>query len=222
MRARSARRFRHLVGGTSLLLVGGCAPPFTLPPHAATLAVYELDATETTVAQYRACVEARGCDSEKLNVSDMGLSDYCNWGKVGNDDHPINCVDWSQADAFCKWAGKRLPTEEEWEAAARAPLGFKYPWGNDEPGTRACWDKSDGTCPVGSHPSGATASGLQDIAGNVWEWTASNFDAGDADRVFRGGAWFNSRASNLRSAFRSWGSPSYRTSTIGFRCARGG
>ena len=124
-----------LLAGAGPLVVACAAtssiPGWTPPPHTVELAAYELDVTETTVAQYRACVDAHGCDAEKLNAHDT-----CNWGKTGKDDHPVNCVDWNQAEAFCKWAGKRLPTAEEWEAAAHGSTGYRYPWGNDAPGSQ--------------------------------------------------------------------------------------
>jgi formylglycine-generating enzyme required for sulfatase activity len=123
------------------------------------------------------------------------LSRLCN--REDRPDHPINCVDWAQATAYCKWAVKRLLTEAEWEYAARGPKGYPYPWGNDPPtATRlnACgteceamakreldvdwktmYEASDAwetTAPVGSFPEGVSPFGALDMAGNVWEWTA--------------------------------------------------
>ncbi len=116
--------------------------------------------------------------------------------------HPINCVDWNQANAYCTSVGKRLPTEEDWEYAARGTAGNEYPWGNTPaPSNQLCWngtgnDLGQGnrrsTCPVGSYPAGNTPLGL---AGNVWEWTSSGYSADysaardTASRVFRGGGW---------------------------------
>jgi formylglycine-generating enzyme required for sulfatase activity len=148
------------------------------PVHWVTLKPFWLDVTEVTVAAYKACVDAGACSKP-----DEG--NWCNWGKSDRGNHPINCVDWEQATQFCRWANKRLPTEEEWEYGTRqggVRGDRKYPWGNAEPSNQLCWDgkgkdagenRRRGTCPVGSYPLGDTPTGLKDMAGNVWEWTAS-------------------------------------------------
>jgi formylglycine-generating enzyme required for sulfatase activity len=166
-----------------------------------------MDETEVTVGAFRGCVDAARCkpfetvDWTGISEADRKKrSQACNWGKPDRDRHPINCVDWDQATAFCAWAAKRLPTEEEWEYAARGTEGRKYPWGDSEPGPsllNACgsecteWAKknlsaewkpmypgNDGwptTAPVGAFPAGASPLGLLDMAGNVWEWTSSGW-----------------------------------------------
>jgi formylglycine-generating enzyme required for sulfatase activity len=141
------------------------------PVHRVTVAAFSMDVTDVTTAAYGACVRAGKC-------SEPGAGDYCNWGKGDRQNHPINCVDWNQATAYCAYAGKRLPTEEEWEYAARGTDGRTYPWGNEAPSNQLCWNRGaskEGTCVVGSHPSGASPFGLQDMAGNVWQWTSSNY-----------------------------------------------
>jgi formylglycine-generating enzyme required for sulfatase activity len=172
---------------------------------------FELDVTEVTVAAYQACVDAGICTVPKSG-------ERCNWGRSGREEHPINCVDWEQANGFCSWAGKRLPTEEEWEYAARGNAGRTYPWGETAPSrTKLCLDRGDGTCSVCSRPSGSTPSGLCDMAGNVWEWTSASEEQG---RIMRGGSLFSYMAAEVRSASRKWGNPKGRVYFLGFRCAR--
>lgn len=236
------------------------------PQHAVTLSGYCIDTTEVTVNAYGACVAARGCSAASLTAQFSTRATYeedlkfwsrhCN--RSDRPDHPMNCVDWDQAAAFCKWAGKRLPTEAEWEYAARGNDGRVYPWGNEAPSAKrlnACgrecvamkkdlsdnqWSAmyiaNDGwetTAPVGSFPDGKSPFGALDMAGNVAEWTADRFHwysnaaatnpLGNTgiDRVARGGGWSKEYAVHVRAAYRDlWGSQA-RSSTVGFRCARG-
>ena len=199
---------------------GGEPPPRTPDQMRASLSPYELDLTEVTVAAYEACVKEGGCTTDGLNKSAGGSNDdHCNWGQSSRAEHPINCVDWNQAEAYCKWAGKRLPTEQEWEYAASSGKGWTYPWGNEEPASsKLCWSRSDGTCKVGSFPAGDNAFGVKALAGNVWEWTSSNYDANA--RVVRGGGWDNKIPDFVRASFRLRDAPSNRYSSLGFRCAR--
>jgi formylglycine-generating enzyme required for sulfatase activity len=175
------------------------------PRHEVTLSGYCIDRTEVTVVAYAECAAAGGCSAAPLTTNSTNFSldqvkrfsRWCN----GNDrpDHPINCIDWDHAAAYCRWTGKRLPTEAEWEYAARGNDGRVYPWGNEAPGVtrlNACggecvvmkereilaleamydgYDGNDGwetTAPVGSYPEGRSAFGALDMAGNVREWTA--------------------------------------------------
>jgi len=189
------------------------------PVHRVSVAGFAMDVTEVTTAAYSACVQAGRCSA-------AGTDAYCNYGHSDKNNHPINCVDWDQATAYCASVGKRLPTEEEWEYAARGTDGRKYSWGNEEPGTRACWNQRSArsTCSVGSYASGVF--GLKDMAGNVYEWTASGYSSdyrnnrGNSARVHRGGGWYAQVASFLRSSSRDWNAPSDRISYLGFRCAR--
>ncbi len=177
------------------------------PVTQVTLSPYYLDRTEVTVADFARCVRAGKCtwsDTVSVNLwiseDDVPkLSKACNWGRPGHENHPINCVDWTQAKAYCEWRGGRLPTEAEWEYGARGKDGRKYPWGDAAPdaikanacGTecRAWWKRGDHpysvmyeaadgwptTAPVGSFSAGASPFGLQDMAGNVAEWVEDAF-----------------------------------------------
>ena len=205
------------------------------PQRRVYLSAFSIDKHEVTVAQYRRCVRGGRCSKAKTGT-------YCNWSQSGRGQHPLNCVNWAQAKAYCAWAGKRLPTEAEWEKAARGTDGRTYPWGNAQAscqravmreGGSGCGKKS--TWPVGSKsPAGDSPYGAQDMAGNVWEWTADWYGksyysgapvrnpegpSAGPGRVVRGGSW-DSIARYVRAANRSYSTPADRTSNLGFRCAR--
>ncbi len=193
----------YLPGGTFVL--GGTKQTVTVAP-------FSLDLTEVTIDAYAKCVSAGKCSAPNTGGT-------CNWNVGGKGNHPINCVDWNQATSYCQWAGKRLPTEPEWEWAARGQArGTEYPWGNDAPVAQACWKRSEGTCAVGGYPSGDAPGGIHDLAGNVREWTSTAYD--DSARVDRGGGWDFGIPSRLRAAARNRSDPSRRYGNLGFRCAR--
>ncbi|MCA9695650.1 MAG: SUMF1/EgtB/PvdO family nonheme iron enzyme [Myxococcales bacterium] len=153
-----------------------------------------VDATEVTTAAYGSCVAAEVC-TPALRDADDG----CNLLHGDRGAHPINCVTYDQARAYCDWLGKRLPDDPEWAWIARGGArGNTYPWGQelpDEP--RGCWGRAppQGTCEVGASPAGATADGVLDLAGNVAEWTHGQpGGAADDGRVARGGAWYDGGA----------------------------
>ena len=151
---------------------------------------------------------------------------------IGLDDHPVVQVSWRDASAFCRHHGLRLPSEEEWEFAARGTDGRIFPWGEAAPdeggarranyGTNTCCaaDMTDGyheTAPVGSYPAGVSPFGLHDMAGNVWEWTASP-DGDTGKYVIRGGGWGNNPFC-LRVSYRHKNPPDIGLDMVGFRCA---
>lgn len=204
-----------------------------------------IDATEVTVRQYRDCVDAGKCSVPLTHQQNK----YCNYGNPERGDHPVNCVDWDQAVAYCRAHAGRLPTEPEWEKAARAGTASRYPWGQmasceqtivDEVSPAASDREPDGcyldsTWPVASRAPNAL--GLYDMSGNAGEWTA-NWYAPDAltayyakgalgapaqgrQRVVRGGSWDENRP-NVRVSFRNVKPPKQDGAiygSIGFRCA---
>jgi len=204
------------------------------PYHKVSLDAYYIDIYEVTVRQYGACVKAGTC-------SNPDTGGGCNWSVSDRKSHPINCVDWNQADSFCKWAGKRLPTEAEWEKAARGTDGRIYPWGNKQASCNYAIMNDDGngcgkdsTWAVGSKKSGASPYGAMDMAGNVAEWVADRYDENYYQsslsnnptgpwlgeyRALRG-SWWGSDPGALRASHRYRSDPGVRGNNIGFRCAR--
>lgn len=141
--------------------------------------------------------------------------------QVVHPNHPVVNLSWFEAAAYCSWFGGRLPVDAEWEQAARGAVGRTYPWGEEPPDpTRANYRDAHvkGTSPVGLFPSGATPEGIEDMAGNVWEWVAAWYTQNDS-RALRGGGWHDV-ALNLRAAYRVGCDPGYKDGDIGFRCAR--
>ena len=189
--------------------------------QAMTFQEFRLGETEVTTAAYAKCVSAGACSEPAAPAA----SSSCNW-KSGRDDHPINCVDWNDATAFCKWIGGRLPTEQEWEYAALGGGAYRtYPWGTDAPAAQACWARnpvrtgSKTTCRVGCFAD-VSLWGAQDLGGNVEEWTSG---AGEPDnsgrKVVRGGSWTHWRPEDLKTWNRRWQAPpTERRMDLGFRC----
>lgn len=182
---------------------------------------FRIDITEVTVAAYMRCVNAGDCAISTFKTKSD--SKYCNLGYSDRGQHPMNCVNWHGADAYCRWVGKRLPTEKEWEKAARGTDGRKYAWGNAASckhavlsfGRHGCG--KDSTWPVGSKPAGNSPYGGKDMIGNVWEWTSDWSIRGKA-RSARGGSWFRSPDA-ARASTRHRADPYSRMHDFGFRCA---
>ncbi len=185
-------------------------------------APFWIDKTEVTRGDYAVCVAAGGCTETPDN-------EYST-----RDTQPINRVTWFQATAYCEWREARLPTEKEWEYAARGPSNWEYPWGNDFVADNVVYSGTSNnvTADVGSQPDGQSWVGATDMSGNVWEWASSwyltyPYDPLKAEdntseynyRVLRGGSFFNT-TNNLRAADRFWYYPDLVDYYFGFRCAR--
>jgi len=213
------------------------------PEHRVAVAGFWIDRSEVTNAQYQRCVEAGACSPPKKEGSFTRESYYAD---PDYSEYPVIWVTWQQAVDYARWVGARLPTEAEWEYAARGPDSGLFPWGDEFDGTRLNYcaaecalgpedpDISDGysdTAPVGSYPSGASWCGALDLAGNVREWVADWYglysdvaqtDAGGPAtgeaRIAKGGSWLD-RPDDVRSANRGANAAEYCEHKVGFRCA---
>lgn len=181
-----------------------------------------LDRNEVTVEAYAACVSSGVCTRpDGYDDSLRSTKHQCNWDREEHERHPINCVDWEQAAAYCGFRGARLPTADEWQWAARGGArNGNYPWGSGEPQGRACFGRRDGTCPAGSFDRGASPDGVQDLAGNVAEWV-SDVDSDEWTRRIQGGSWFDVDGVELRADAVRTKAGRYRSFSVGFRCATG-
>jgi formylglycine-generating enzyme required for sulfatase activity len=191
---------------------------------------FAIDRFPLTNGQFRHFIEAGGY-SERRYWSDDGWQwkasenisgpRYLDDEIFGRLSFPVLGLSWYEAEAYANWAGKRLPTEQEWERAARGDADHRdYPWGSEFKSSRANIDEEiDSTTPVGSYPDGISPYGLYDMAGNVWEWTDSFYDNSLRSRVLRGGSWFDARA-DARCSQRGRVEPRYRDYAIGVRLSR--
>jgi formylglycine-generating enzyme required for sulfatase activity/serine/threonine protein kinase len=222
--------------------------PMEKPSHNVKLTPFCIGIHEVTTASYLACSNEGKCKrASKVNewtgitgVDHKAYDPLCNIDAVGTrGQHPINCVDWERADTYCKAHDGRLPTEAEWEFAARGPDGRQYPWGDEAPSSkylnacgsecvawglahnapqRAMYKSDDGwatTAPVGSFPAGKSRYGLEDVVGNVWEWVSDWYAAyGDAAEVDPKGPESGKgkvmRGGSWNGAEPSWVRPTFR------------
>ena len=219
------------------------------PVHRVSVKAFQMNRAEVTVAQYGACVKTRRCTRPHWDDGTCFVYKGGKWVKgrlpasFRSGSQPAVCVDWNQARAFCRWAGGRLPSEAEWEYAARSGgKNIQYPWGNQKATcSRAVMLDGSGngcgkdrTWPVCSKPAGNTAQGLCDMAGNVYEWMEDRWHGSytgapkngrawtagtNKRRVLRGGSW-NSHVDYVRAANRFNITPAVRDHYLGFRCAR--
>lgn len=207
------------------------APPNERPPRTVSLPAFYIDRTEVKVGDYRQCVERRACAAPQRS------SAACTW-EMGDPELPVSCVRWADAASYCRWAGKRLPREAEWELAARGPNpGVRYP---GQPGCGGSNTMLTDTTPrscsgkrpwrVGTHPAGASPFGVHDLSGNVEEWVSDFYvetvtDAAapraGASHVLRGGGWMTIPTA-ARTTARNWGSVLEAGPNVGFRCAKDG
>ena len=202
------------------------------PAHKVNLDSFWIDQTEVTNAMYARCDEADVCDAPWSNASRTRPIYY---GNPDFDDYPVIFVSWNDAKDYCEWAGRRMPTEAEWEKAARGEDAGIYPWGNSAPTI----DLSNfggligDTMPVSNFLEGASLYGALNMAGNVWEWVADFYDATyynkspssnpkgpitGQNRVMRGGSWTD-YAATIQSVHRFGNYPLDTSSITGFRCA---
>jgi formylglycine-generating enzyme required for sulfatase activity len=196
------------------------------PERTVVVKAFAIDRTEVTRARYAACVVARKCKPVPASATGpaAGRADAQVEAEL-----PVTGVSWADAQTYCRFAGGRLPTEVEWEKAARGTDGREYPWGDELDCARANWGNFDGEGPcagknpgrpvrVGSYPTGASFYGVLDLGGNVWEWVADKYEDEPGRRVVRGGSCC-SYFVGPRAANRNAWAPEHRDADLGFRCA---
>ena len=194
------------------------------PQQVASLDGFNIDKYPVTNAEYKLFIDATGHRAPR------------NWKEgaipAGKENHPVVWVSWDDANAYAAWAGKRLPTEMEWEKAARGTEGLRYPWGNDFDSAKINSQEAGlgDTNEVGGYAAGASPYGAEEMCGNVMEWTADWYQPyrgsvysleryGETYKVIRGGSWFDG-ADAVQTTTRKSGAPDFRFSTIGFRCVK--
>jgi formylglycine-generating enzyme required for sulfatase activity len=222
-----------LIPAGSFLMGSATGQANEAPEHEVTLDAFYLDIFEVSNAQYRACVEDGGC-TPSIKADSYTYTGYRDDPKYN--DYPVVGVTWDQTAAYCSWAGKRLPTEAEWEYAASGPENLTWPWGNTFEANLSAASAPD-TQPVDSYPGGVSPFGVYNMAGNVAEWVADVYDetfyansparnplsSGDgAGRIFRGGSFANLDGAFFTTSRRYGNARTFFDVDLGFRCARDG
>ena len=200
------------------------------PLHKVYLDAYWIDQTEVTNARYARCVNSRNCQPLIITYS-LTRSDYYDNSQYA--DYPVVGVDWSQADSYCRWAGRSLPTEAQWEKAARGTDARTFPWGEGMDSSRFNTNAKD-TSRAGSYPAGISPYGALDMVGNVWQWVADWYSEGYYDispdrnpqgpatgstRILRGLPWGDNKSPLSSTTIRLETKPTDSGQNIGFRCA---
>lgn len=223
--------------------LGSSEDPDARPRHTAYLESFYIDRYEVTNAQYARFLNATDgladrcaghiCADTRLENPESHIVSRRGHYRVeeGYAHHPVTNVSWYGAQAYCRYYGGRLPTEAEWEKAARSSDGRTYPWGDSpDPGNLNAGNRIGDTKPIGSYPGGMSPYGVHDLAGNVWEWTADWYEPypgsshrspfyGEKYKVLRGGSW-NHPDRDARVTHRDIAHPARRIHVVGFRCAR--
>jgi formylglycine-generating enzyme required for sulfatase activity len=232
--------------GRMVLIKGGTYPvgpdpsdPKESPEGTVSVQDFFIDCYEVTIGEYIAFLNSG--EQDRFYEFDMGNPDFCGIVKrsdgryvavPGKELYPVTLVKYEGAEAYAAWAGKRLPTEFEWEIAARGGSGRRYPWGNSAPdASHANFDYMAGhPTPVGSYEQGKTPEGVYDLCGNVWEmcsdtwkpyaWRGASGEPRTSGRIIRGGSWVTPPL-NLSASYRN-GNKGEWSAMVGFRCARDG
>jgi len=204
-----------------------------IPRHKVYVKGFFIDKYEVSVGEYKKFLQATGRKPPRMWIDPTYVAIY----PIPEDNHPVTGVSWYDADAYCRWAGKRLPTEAEWEKAARGTDGRIFPWGNYSslPGNPKANTMEAGhnwTVPVDSYPEGVSPYGVYNMTGNVWEWTSSwyepypgskldkKFFGNKKYKVLRGGSWENPLVPFGRVTYRHAVAPEWDHPGHGFRCAK--
>jgi len=246
------------IAGGDLMMGSADGPKEEQPAHKVHVDAFCMDVTEVTVKDYRECADKKACNGGRTTVEWPSItkedratwSAFCNEGKAARDEHPMNCISFEDAAAYCSFAGKKLPTEEQWEYAARGGDGRAYPWGNDSPTAARVNGCDDGcakaakhagdslvarlagddhweaTSPTGAFPEGEGPFGNFDLSGNVAEWVDAAYcnygqtSCGTSARVIRGGAWTTDVGVAMKATSRAKANPATRMADVGVRCAK--